>query len=134
MKFKELKIGMKASIEKKIEFSDVLMFSEIVLDKNPVHLDEKYAEKTIFKGRIAHGMLSASLISAVIGNNLPGNGSIYLSQSLKFISPVYVGDMVQALVEIEKIDYTKKRVELRTECYSNNKLVLSGSAEILKLD
>lgn len=134
MKFNELKVGMKASIEKKITLEDVIIFSEVVLDKNPVHLDEKYAEKTIFKKRIVHGMLNAGLISAVIGNKLPGNGSIYLSQNFKFIAPVYIDDTVKVIVEIEKLDDKKKKIILKTECYSNNKLVLIGNAEILKLD
>lgn len=134
MKFNELEIGMKASLEKKITIEDVVMFSEVVLDKNPVHLDEEYAKRTIFKKRIVHGMLNAGLISAVIGNKLPGNGSIYLNQNFKFIEPVYIGDIVKVIVEVEKINSEKKRVILKTECYSNNKLVLTGNAEILKLD
>lgn len=134
MKFNELKIGMKASLEKKITIEDVVIFSEVVLDKNPVHLDEEYAKRTIFKKRIVHGMLNAGLISAVIGNKLPGNGSIYLSQDFKFVAPVYIGEVVKVIVEIEKLDDKKKKVILKTECYSNNKLVLTGNAEILKLD
>lgn len=134
MKFNELKIGMKASLEKKITIEDVVIFSEVVLDKNPVHLDEEYAKRTIFKKRIVHGMLNAGLISAVIGNKLPGNGSIYLSQDFKFVAPVYIGEVVKVIVEIEKLDDKKKKVILKTECYSNDKLVLTGNAEILKLD
>ena len=134
MKFNELEIGMKASLEKKITIEDVVIFSEVVLDKNPVHLDEEYAKRTIFKKRIVHGMLNAGLISAVIGNKLPGNGSIYLSQDFKFVAPVYIGEVVKVIVEIEKLDDKKKKVILKTECYSNNKLVLTGNAEILKLD
>lgn len=134
MKFEDLKIGMKESIEKRIDINDVITFSEITLDKNPIHLNEEYAQKSIFKKRVVHGMFSAGLISAVIGNKLPGEGSVYLKQDFKFIAPVFIGDIVKALVEIEKIDRERRRVTLKTECYSNNKLVLIGKAEILKLN
>lgn len=134
MKYNELKLGMKDYIEKKITEEDIIEFAKISLDQNPVHLNENYAKNTIFKKRIVHGMLSASFISAVIGNKLPGCGSIYLKQDFKFIAPVYIGDIIRAEVEIIKLNSDKKRVLLKTECFSNKKLVLNGKAEILKID
>lgn len=127
---KQLLVGMKAELTKKITDEDIIKFSEVSEDRNPLHLDEEYAKKTIFKERIAHGMLSASLISAVLGNKLPGEGSIYLEQNLKFIKPVFLGDIITARVEI--IEVKDKNITLETNCYNqNNKIVLSGKAKIL---
>ena len=127
---KQLLVGMKAELTKKITDEDIIKFSEVSEDRNPLHLDEEYAKKTIFKERIAHGMLSASLISAVLGNKLPGEGSIYLEQNLKFIKPVFLGDVITARVEI--IEVKDKNITLETNCYNqNNKVVLSGKAKIL---
>lgn len=121
---------MKAELTKKITYEDIIKFSEVSEDRNPLHLDEEYAKKTIFKERIAHGMLSASLILAVLGNKLPGEGSIYLEQNLKFIKPVFLGDIITARVEI--VEIKDKNITLETNCYNqNNIIVLSGKARIL---
>jgi len=100
-------------------------------DRNPVHLDDAYAMDTIFEGRIAHGMLTAGLISAVIGEQLPGHGTVYLGQTLKFLAPVRPGDRVTAEVEVLQIDYAKRRVKLGTRCHVGGKPVLTGEATVL---
>lgn len=127
---RKLEVGMKSEITKKITEEDIIKFSEVSEDKNPIHLNEEYAKKSIFKERIAHGMLSASLISAVLGNKLPGEGSIYLEQNLKFIKPVFIGDMITARVKIISIE--GKNIILETKCYNHkNNIVLQGKAKIL---
>lgn len=127
---RKLEVGMKSEITKKITEEDIIKFSEVSEDKNPIHLNEEYAKRSIFKERIAHGMLSASLISAVLGNKLPGEGSIYLEQNLKFIKPVFIGDIITARVEIISIE--GKNIILETKCYNHeNNIVLLGKAKIL---
>lgn len=96
-----------------------------------MHLDDAYARDTIFEGRIAHGILTASLISAVIGEQLPGHGAVYLSQSLRFMAPVRPGDMVRAEVKVTAIDHAKRRVTLETHCAVGNTVVLKGEALVL---
>jgi 3-hydroxybutyryl-CoA dehydratase len=96
-----------------------------------VHLDDDYANDTIFEGRIAHGMLTAGLVSAVIGEQLPGHGTVYLGQSLKFLGPVRPGDMVLAEVEVTDIDHSKRRVKMDTRCLVDGKKVLVGEATVL---
>jgi 3-hydroxybutyryl-CoA dehydratase len=125
----QLNIGDKASLTKQITESDVLRFAEVTGDRNPIHLDQEYASKTRFKERIAHGMLTASLISAVISTRLLGPGNIYVSQSLEFKAPVKLGDVIQAEVElIEKIP-EKNRVRLKTTCRNQNgTVVIDGEA------
>ena len=110
MKFAELKIGMTDYVTKTITAEDIDKFAEISLDKNPVHLDEEYASKTIFKKRIAHGILVSGLISAVLGTKLPGEGAIYMGQELKFMAPVFIGDTITATVEIIELIAEKNRV------------------------
>lgn len=133
MLFSDYKIGMKSSISKKIMEEDIVKFAEVSEDKNPVHLDENYAKKTIFKKRIVHGMLSASLISAVLGTKLPGEGSIYLKQSLKFVKPVFLNDTITAIVEIKQLYENKNIIVLTTVCKNqNNEIVLEGQATIKK--
>lgn len=127
----DISIGMIRSLCKVVTDSDIEMFAEISTDHNPVHLDDNYARDTIFGGRIAHGMLTAGLISAVIGEQLPGHGTVYLGQSLKFLGPVRPGDMVLAEVEVTEIDYAKRRVTLNTRCLVNGKKVLVGDANVL---
>ena len=100
MKFEELKVGMKAEISKTITETDVILYAGITLDTNPAHLNEVHAQQTMFKHRIAHGMLTAGLISAVLGTKLPGEGTIYMGQELKFLAPVYFGDTITATAEI----------------------------------
>ena len=101
----DIEIGMIRSLQKRVTDADIAMFATVTTDHNPVHLDESYAQDTIFGGRIAHGMLTAGLISAVIGEQLPGHGAVYLGQSLRFLAPVRPGDMVLAEVEVTAIDH-----------------------------
>ena len=108
----DIEIGMVRSIQKVVTDRDIELFAEVSTDRNPVHLDEDYAQDTIFGGRIAHGMLTAGLVSAVIGEQLPGHGTVYMGQSLKFLAPVRPGDMVLAEVEVTAIDYSKRRVTM----------------------
>jgi 3-hydroxybutyryl-CoA dehydratase len=110
---------------------DIELFAEVSTDRNPVHLDEEYAQDTIFSGRIAHGMLTASLISAVIGEQLPGHGSVYLKQSLAFLAPVRPGDAVEAVVSVSAIDHSRRRVTLDCACSVGDKVVLKGEALVL---
>ena len=126
----ELSIGMVETYEKIITESDVEAFANLSGDHNPVHLDENFAKKTIFKKRIAHGLMSASFFSGIFGMKLPGYGSIYVSQSLRFSKPVYIGDKVIAKVEITKIDILKSRVFFKTSCSVEGKKVIDGEAEI----
>ena len=127
----DLEIGMSRSLTKTIEDYDIRLFADISTDRNPVHLDEVYAQETIFGGRIANGMLTASLISAVIGEQLPGHGTVYLGQSLKFLAPVRPGDDVTAEVTVREIDYAKRRVTLDCVCLVREKAVLKGEALVL---
>ena len=127
----ELEIGMSRDLHKVVTDRDIEMFAEVSTDHNPVHLDEDCARDTIFEGRIAHGMLTAGLISAVIGEQLPGHGSVYLGQSLKFLAPVRPGDMVRAVVTVTEIDYSRRRVTLDTRCEIDGKPVLKGEATVL---
>ena len=127
----DLEIGMMRYVSKVVTDEDIEMFAEVSTDHNPVHLDEAYAQDTIFEGRIAHGMLTASLISAVIGEQLPGHGTVYLGQNLKFLAPVRPGDRVTAEVEVMDIDFSKRRVKLDTRCKVGAKKVLVGDATVL---
>lgn len=127
----DIKIGMTRHLRKVITDKDIEMFAEISTDHNPVHLDDDYARDTIFRGRIAHGMLTAGLISAVIGEQLPGHGTVYLGQTLKFLAPVRPGDMVHAEVTVTEIDITKRRVKLDCHCAIDGKKVLTGEATVL---
>ncbi|GLI56329.1 dehydrogenase [Propionigenium maris DSM 9537] len=133
MKFDELRVGMKDSVAKTVTETDVIMYSGITLDTNPAHLNEEHAKNTIFKKRIAHGMLTAGFVSAVLGTKLPGEGSIYLGQELKFTAPVYMGDTITAQAEIIELIPEKNRVILRTTCTNQDgKMVLDGKAKIMK--
>lgn len=127
----ELEIGMSRNLRKTITDRDIEMFAEVSTDRNPVHLDEDFARATIFQGRIAHGMLSAGLISAVIGEQLPGHGTVYLGQNLKFLAPVRPGDEVFVTVTVTAIDHAKRRVTLETLCAVGDRLVLKGEALVL---
>lgn len=127
----DLEVGMTRSVSKTIGDKEIEMFAELSTDHNPVHLDEDYAQETIFSGRIAHGMLTAGLISAVIGEQLPGHGTIYMKQDLKFIAPVRPGDRVVAEVTVAEIDYQKRRVTLDCACKVKDKPVLTGQAVVL---
>lgn len=127
----ELAIGMSRELTKTITDYDIRLFADISCDHNPVHLDDEYARQTIFAGRIAHGILTASLISAVIGEQLPGHGTVYLGQSLKFLAPVRPGDDVTARVTVTAIDHGKRRVTLDCVCLVREKAVLRGEALVL---
>ena len=127
----DIEVGQKVKFFKTFRQEDVEKFSEISGDNNPVHLDINYASKTIFKKRVVHGFLTASLISAAIGTKLPGPGSIYLNQSLKFLAPVFPDEEVIVELTIKKINLEKRRIIIDTTCICNNKEVLVGEAEIL---
>lgn len=124
----DLAVGMSASFTKTITEADIVLFAGVSGDTNPVHLDHHFAEKTIFKSRIAHGILTASLISTVVGTKLPGPGAIYVSQSLQFKAPVRIGDTVEAEAKIKEIITAKKRVILETICRVGSTIVIEGEA------
>jgi 3-hydroxybutyryl-CoA dehydratase len=128
----KIKPGDTASLSKTITDSDIRVFADLSCDHNPLHLDEAFAQQTRFGSRIAHGMLSASLISAVIANELPGQGSIYLGQSLQFVAPVFPGDTVEARVTVTRIREDKQIVMLDTVCTNQrNEVVIKGEATVL---
>lgn len=127
----DLKVGMTASYAKTVTEADVVLFAGISGDTNPVHMNEEFAKETMFQGRIAHGMLSASFISTVLGTKLPGPGAIYLSQNLKFKAPVRTGDTVSATATITDIVPEKKRVVMQTVCLVRNQVVLEGEAVVM---
>lgn len=127
----DIEMGMSRYLRKVVTDRDIELFAEVSTDRNPVHLDDDYAQDTIFEGRIAHGMLTAGLISAVIGEQLPGHGTVYMGQSLKFLAPVRPGDMVYAEVKVVDIELGKRRVKLDCHCSVNNKKVLIGEAVVL---
>ncbi len=127
----DLAVGMSRYVRKVVTDRDIEMFAAVSTDHNPVHLDEDYARDTMFGGRIAHGMLTAGLISAVIGEQLPGHGTIYMGQSLKFLAPVRPDDTVLAEVTVTEIDISKRRVKLNCVCSVDGKKVLAGEATVL---
>jgi 3-hydroxybutyryl-CoA dehydratase len=133
--YSEIHVGDKAQIMKEIRDEDILTFAKLTGDVNPVHIDDNFARNTMFKERIAHGMLSASFISTVLGTQLPGTNTIYLSQNLKFKAPVKIGDIVTATAEvIEKRD-DKKIIKLQTNVLNQNqKVVVEGEAVIMKME
>lgn len=130
-RIEDMRLGESASLTKTVTESDIERFADVSGDNNPVHLDEAYAAGTYFKGRIAHGMLSASFISAVLANRLPGPGTIYLSQSLAFKAPVRIGDMVTTTVTVKAIDVARRRVTLDTVCAVGAQLVIEGEAVVM---
>jgi 3-hydroxybutyryl-CoA dehydratase len=129
--FEDLSVGDSAEITRTVTEAVIEAFAAVSTDSNPVHLDAAYAEGTIFKGRIAHGMLSGAYISAVIGMQLPGPGTIYLSQSLRFRRPVRPGDEVTARVTVEALDPKRGEVTLSTVCEVAGKRVVEGEAVVL---
>lgn len=127
-----LQVGDTATMTKTITDEDIHVFADLTGDHNPVHLDDEYAATTRFGRRIAHGMLSASLISAVLANRLPGRGTVYLSQSLQFVAPVYPGDTVTARVTVTKMRDDKPVVTLETVCFNQrDEQLLRGEAVVL---
>jgi 3-hydroxybutyryl-CoA dehydratase len=127
----DLEIGQSAELKRVVRASDLDAFAEVTGDTNPVHLDEAYAAGTAFKGRIAHGMLSAAYISAVLGTRLPGPGAIYVSQTLSFRRPVRIGDEVTAEAKVTAIDAARARVTLATQCVVAGKTVVEGEAVVV---
>lgn len=130
MPFADLAVGQTASLGKTITEADILMFTAVSTDTNPVHLNAEAAKESIFGERIAHGMLSAGLISAVLGTRLPGPGTIYLGQTLRFRAPVKIGDTVTATAEITALDAAKHRATLKTTCTVAGKAVIEGEATV----
>lgn len=125
----ELKLGDAAEITKLITEELVNDFARVTGDTNPVHLDQAYAEKTMFKGKIAHGALSVGLLSTVLGNILPGHGTIYLSHEIKFLAPVRIGDTLTVRVEVVELIPEKNRAKFRTTCINQNgQMVVDGTA------
>src|SRR6202012_30658 len=128
--FEDLKVGMEETFSRTVTDTDMRNFSGVSGDTNPMHLNEEFAAATPFKHTIVFGMLTASLISAVIGTKLPGPGCIYMSQSLKFLAPVYVGNTVYAVATIKELFPEKKRALIDTKCYVGDKAVIEGEALI----
>lgn len=126
--FEELRVGMSATYAKTITEADIVLFAAVSGDNNAIHTNEEFAATTIFKGRIAHGMLSASVISAALANKLPGPGAIYMSQNLRFRAPVRAGDTVHATVTIKELNPEKHRVLLGTCCRVSDQVVIEGDA------
>ena len=125
----ELKVGDTAEIQKTISETDVYLYAGITGDLNPAHLNEEYAKGTFFKTRIAHGMLIAGLISTILGNKLPGPGTIYTHQSVDFLAPVRFGDTITARAEVTELDFEKNRARLKTSCLNQDgTIVLDGEA------
>jgi len=129
--FEDLEVGMEASFRKTVSEADIVAFANVTGDKNPVHLDGAYAAKTMFKEPIAHGMLTASYISAVFGMEMPGPGVIYVSQTLNFRAPVRIGDTVTAKVKVVELFPVKRRVRFETVCLVAGKPVLEGEAVLM---
>lgn len=127
----DFQIGQSASTGKTITEADIILFAAVSTDTNPVHLNAEAAMNSPFAGRVAHGLLSASLISAVLGTKLPGPGTIYLGQTLRFLRPVRIGETVTATVEISSIDTVKKRATLKTICTVAGKIVIDGEATVM---
>ncbi len=129
--FEDLQVGMSATFGKTITEADIVLFAAVSGDNNAVHINETFAKTTMFGGRIAHGMLSASVISAAIAGRLPGPGTVYLGQSLQFRAPVRPGDTVEATVTVAELNDAKRRITLKTECRVDGKLVITGEAQVM---
>ena len=127
----DLKVGMSAMFGKTVTEADIVAFAGVSGDTNPIHLHDGFAKSTRFGQRIAHGMLSAGFISAVIGTKLPGPGSVYISQTMNFMAPVLIGETITAVATITAIDERRRRVTLKTQCLNGDKVVIDGEAIIL---
>ncbi len=128
----EIKVGDAAELTKTVTDADVVLFAGITGDFNPAHVNQVWAASTRFRGRIAHGMLSGGMISAVLGMYLPGPGTIYLSQELRFLAPVHIGDTITARVEVQELIKEKNRVRLRTTCQNQDGVIaVDGTAIVL---
>ena len=129
--FEDLRVGMAEVLMKTVMADDVIGFAKLSGDNNPVHLSDHFAAQTPFRERIAHGLYTASLISAVLGTRLPGPGAVYISQGLNFRAPVRIGDVVTARVEVVELDPAKRRARLHCECIVDAKTVLDGEAIVM---
>ncbi len=127
----DLSVGMSAVFSKTVTEADILMFAAVSGDTNPVHIDQDFAASSMFKGRIAHGMLSASLLSTVFGTKLPGPGCIYLSQDLRFKAPVRLGETVVARATVTEIVQEKRRVKFTCECKVGDTVAIEGEATLM---
>lgn len=128
----QLTVGQKASFAKTVTETDIYLFAGVTGDINPAHVNEAYASKTFFKGRIAHGMLSAGFISAVLGMQLPGPGTIYMGQEIRFLAPVRPGDTITATVEVSELDTAKNVAKLRTACTNQNGVKVADGCATVK--
>src|SRR5690349_23201770 len=128
--FEDLAVGLAETLTKTIDSADVVGFAEVTGDRNPIHLSEHFAAKTPFGTRIAHGLYTASLISAVLGTRLPGPGAVYRSQTLNFHGPVKIGDVVEVIVEVVELTPKGRTVRLSCEASVDGKLVLDGEAVV----
>jgi len=126
----EISIGMKVSYSRVITDADIKSFADISGDRNPIHLNKDYAKSSRYGKKIAHGLMTASFFSALFGMKIPGEGCVYVSQSLEFKRPVYIGDNVTAIVIVTNIDLSKRRVYFKTICKVGDKVVTNGEAEI----
>jgi 3-hydroxybutyryl-CoA dehydratase len=127
----DLSVGQSAMFGKTVTEADIMAFAGVSGDTNPIHLHEAFAKTTRFGQRIAHGMLSGSFISTVVGTKLPGPGAIYVSQTMNFMAPVLIGDTITAVATVSAIDATKRRVTLKTQCLNGDKVVIDGEAVVL---
>lgn len=127
----DLSVGMESSSSKTVSEADIVAFAQVSGDRNPVHLDAEYAARTMFKERIAHGMLSAAYISAIFGMQMPGPGAIYMTQSLMFKAPVKIGDTVVTTVKVIDVNLEKKRARFECVCAVNGSPVLTGEAMLM---
>ena len=133
MKFEELSIGMSCELEKSFSQEEVKAFAVLSMDNNPIHIDKEYARNSLFKRNIVHGFLVGSLFSAIIGTKMPGEGSIYLNQSMVFRKPVFWEQTVRAVVKVEELYPEKHRVLLSTNCYDNENNVLIEGTALVKI-
>lgn len=127
----DLQPGMQATFSKTITDADILQFADVSGDHNAVHVDDDFARSTKFGGRIAHGMLTASIISAAVANRLPGPGTVYLGQQMRFRAPVRPGDTVHATVTVQSVDLGRARAVLSTVCTVNETVVIDGEAQVM---
>lgn len=127
----DLEVGMSDSYGKTVTDADIVAFAGVSGDTNPVHLNEEFAKETLFKGRIAHGMLAASFLSTVLGTRLPGPGAIYMGQTLNFRAPVKIGDTVVARVVVTDVDHDKRRIKVETTCKVGETVVVDGEAKLM---
>ena len=134
MKFSEIEIGSKFEFEKNITSSDVLEFSKVTGDNNPIHLDDSYAKTTIFKQKIVHGLFIGSLFSKAIASDLPGPGSIYINQSMNFIRTIFHDSTVRICIEVESLKHEKQIVFLKTTCWIDDQMVIDGTAIVKCLE